>query len=378
MRSVFLLVCLLIVYGSLFPFDFRPMGSDAWGQLLASWHARPIRSDILSNIVLFLPFGYFGVLAWGRRWWLVGLALALALGLQLLQLYLPSRDANFLDVVWNLLGTGAGAVLAALPIVHIPGVKGRLQHGEVFVLLLLGAWLSYRLLPFVPSLDWQQIKDSLKPLLLHPRLGWADVLRNTAGWATVAALWPVLWHGRRPWGVLATAAACVLLMEVFIVANSVSAANVLGLVLGLLLWRGLQGLPGRYGVLALVLVVTLLVEGFTPFRLRQAAAAFHWQPFYGFLGGSMLHNIASLFEKIFLYGSLLWLARRQWGRIVPALALTLGVTLFIEWGQVHLAGHTPEITDPLLVLCLALVMEKTAVPRTGSDPGQVSRGEVGS
>ncbi len=358
MRSVFLLVCVLIAYGSLYPFDFRNMAAGDWELLLNSWHGRTIRSDVLSNIVLFLPFGYFGVLAWGRRLWLAGLALLLGTGLQLLQLYLPSRDANLLDVAWNLAGAGLGAVLAALPLRQIPFLARHYRRSQGFVLMLLGAWLCYRLLPFVPSLDWQEIKDSLKPLLLHPRLSGTDLLRNTISWAVVAALWTALWYGRHTLRWLLAVAGGLFLLEVIIVDNNVSLANVLGAVLGLWTWHLLRRLPAASGVLALLLLVSLLVAGLAPFELRTTPAAFHWQPFYGFLGGAMLFNIIALFEKIFLYGSLLWLARRQGVRTVIAIALALAVTAFIEVAQVYVAGHTPEITDPLLVLCLALALEQ--------------------
>ncbi len=359
MRSVFLLVCILIAYGSLYPFDFRDMAAGDWELLLNSWQGRTIRSDVLSNIVLFLPFGYFGVLAWGRRLWLAGLALLLGSGLQLLQLYLPSRDANLLDVAWNLGGAGLGAALAALPVARIPFLARHYRHGQVFVQILLGAWLCYRLLPFVPSLDWQEIKDSLKPLLLHPHLTMADLLRNTISWAAVAALWTALWQGRHTLRWLLAAVAGVFLLEVIIVDNSVTAANVLGAGLGVMLWGALRPQPAAHGVLALLLLVSLVVAGLAPFKARAAAAVFHWQPFYGFLGGSMLFNIIALFEKIFLYGSLLWLARRQGVRPGLAITLAFAVTAFIEAAQVYFAGHTPEITDPLLVLCLALALEKT-------------------
>lgn len=354
-----MLVCILIAYGSLYPFDFRDMAAGDWELLLNSWHGHTIRSDVLSNVVLFLPFGYFGVLAVGRRLWLAGLALLLGTGLQLLQLYLPSRDANLLDVAWNLAGAGAGAALAALPLTQIPFLARHYRRGQVFVLMLLGAWLCYRLLPFVPSLDWQEIKDSLKPLLLHPNVSGTDLLRNTVSWAVAAALWTALWHGRHTLQWLAAVACGLFLLEVIIVDNSVSLANVLGAALGLLLWHVLRPLPAAHGVLALLLLVSLLVSGLAPFELRATPAPFHWQPFYGFLGGSMLFNIIALFEKIFLYGSLQWLARRQGVRVEIVIGLALAVTAFIEAAQVHFSGHTPEITDPLLVLCLALALEKT-------------------
>lgn len=366
MKKVFILICALIVYGSLYPFDFGSMGPGDWDHLLESWQGRTFRSDILSNIVLFVPLGYFGVLAWGRRWWLVVLAMGLGVALQLLQLFLPSRDANLLDVIWNLLGAGLGATLTALPLARWSPRGGRLHREEAFVLLLLGAWVAYRLLPFVPSLDWQAIKDSLKPLLLHPRLDYLDLLRNTISWATVAVLWPTLWHGRHPWRWLLVLGGGVFFLEVLIVDNILSLANVLGLVLGLMLWRSLQLLRQATMTMAALLAVALLVEGLRPFELAARPGVFHWLPFYGFLGGSMLINIAALLEKIFLYGALLWLGYLAMGTLRTIVLVLVVLTAGVEFAQIFIVGHTAEITDPLLVLCLALVL-KVSVPQRDAD-----------
>ena len=51
---------IFMVYASLYPFDFDPMrlarfGQSEWARALA-WR-RPVRSDLIANLIFYLPFG---------------------------------------------------------------------------------------------------------------------------------------------------------------------------------------------------------------------------------------------------------------------------------------------------------------------------------
>src|SRR5690606_26010411 len=108
-----LIVAALIVYGSLYPFEFALANADsrALHRLLTIDPLGTSRSDILANVALFVPFGLVGVTAAGgqslrpMRILLVLLfGLALAVALQVAQLFIPSRVPTLTDVVWNGLG----------------------------------------------------------------------------------------------------------------------------------------------------------------------------------------------------------------------------------------------------------------------------------
>ncbi len=427
LKPVFFIIGLLITYGSLYPFNFYSAPAGAWEMFLASWRAFTGRGDALSNILLFVPFGYFGVLAFGRKAWLMGAALLLAVGVQVVQVYLPGRDANLQDVLWNVLGTAFGAGLTLLPWLRFSIRGNGRDRGLSAPLLLVGCWLGYRLMPFVPSFDWQQWKDSLKPLLLHPQLSWTGLLHDTVAWAVVACLWPQigrcrkaglwlllligcwlayrlmpfvpsldwqLWkdslkplllhpqlsltgllHDAVAWAVVACLwsqvcryrkaglwllllAGGVFALEVLIVKNTVSATNVLGALLGVglwTLWLG-RGSSGRV-ILALLLMLSLLLSGLAPFQLRPVPGDFHWLPFHGFLGGSMMINISVVFEKGYFYGALILLLYQESGRFRFAAVTTFLLTLLIEIAQLFVYGHTAEITDPLLVLLIAMALK---------------------
>jgi hypothetical protein len=63
-------------------------------------------------------------------------------------------------------------------------------------------------------------------------------------------------------------------------------------------------------------------------------------------------NIQSFLEKVFLYGTLVWLILQTGASISCSLVLVVILTTSLEIAQRYIVGRTPEITDPLLVLLL--------------------------
>ncbi|MHC4225739.1 MAG: VanZ family protein [Planctomycetota bacterium] len=367
-RPLFLLVAGLITYGSLFPFEFHP-AEEIWERLLQSWGERTSRGDLLSNIVLFVPLGYLGMLALQRPRGRVARATVVLLlsalfgvGLQVAQVHVAGRDPSLMDALWNLVGATAGVFLGAIPRLHPDRVLPELGSRTPAAWVLIGSWLGYRLLPFVPSLDWQQFKDSLKPLLLHPDLSWFRVFHDTVAWTVVAALWSRAYPRRFTVRYLPLLMAAVFFLEVLIVRNVISANNVSGAALALALWF-LLFRHARPRAIALLLAAMLVVVGLWPFEARESPATFHLVPFHGFLAGSMFHNTAVLLEKIFLYGSLVWLLRETGARLITSTVLATLLATVIELGQIHFAHHTPEITDTLMIPLLATVIGILDGPR---------------
>jgi hypothetical protein len=124
-------------------------------------------------------------------------------------------------------------------------------------------------------------------------------------------------------------------------------------------WTVLRPTQWRAALLIGLLVTLLAAQGLSPLEYRIVSEPFHWLPFYGFLGGSMLVNTYVLFEKFFFYGTLLWLLRETGASLKLAAGYSVGFVALIEWAQTHFSNHTPEITDPLLVLIIALVFHAT-------------------
>ncbi len=101
-----------------------------------------------------------------------------------------------------------------------------------------------------------------------------------------------------------------------------------------------------------MLVVVIISSGLSPYKLLTTIQDLKFIPFYGFLGGSMFVNTASLLEKIFLYGSLIWLFQQAGIRLLLAIMITASLTFMVELAQLVFVGHVAEITDPVLVILI--------------------------
>jgi hypothetical protein len=105
-----------------------------------------------------------------------------------------------------------------------------------------------------------------------------------------------------------------------------------------------------------LLTAAILVTGLWPFRTAAEPAPFQWAPFHFLVAANWSHAPVVLLLKTFRYGSLLWLLRAAG---VPFLRAGIIVGVFLsgmEYAQVYLAGHSPEITDPLLAVALSIVL----------------------
>ena len=383
MPFLFYFSLLLIVYGSLYPFDFSlaVLGDVDMGRFLAEWRLLSSRGDLLGNVALFAPYGFFGMLAVraeqsriARFAALAAFGLFVAAWLQVLQLMLPTRDAALGDVIWNAVGLTIGA-LAALP----PAVRRLLQirtglRPETLPLALMACWLAAELAPFVPSIDFQSFKDSLRPLILSPVFSPVECLRGFAGWtlfAYFARRLPGEW-GRVP--SLALVMAATVAARVLVVDNAVSASDAVAMAAALVAVSRFDAFGDRLPRVALgVIAAYLLIAGLEPFGI-SATGRFHWLPFAGSLSGSMATNLQVLAGKIFFIGSVFLIAahcnagiRRTALVVVPALAL-------LEIAQLWIGNHTAEITDPFLAAVIAACL--AAYRRRGGDIGGAADGRV--
>jgi len=161
-----LLYGLAIAYASLQPFVPwipPPPGTPFWP--FAPWPPRWTRFDVIANALAYMPFGLFVALIPQRATPLVRTGVALAVGLTLsfgmetLQMFLPTRSANLIDLFANAGGALAGG-MAGGALVRARRVRrllsaardgaflpGRL--GDVGI-ALLALWLTAQINPGIP------------------------------------------------------------------------------------------------------------------------------------------------------------------------------------------------------------------------------------
>jgi len=353
----------VIVHGSLWPYEFRvPPGSvGPVAAFLGSWAAHPSsRGDLLANVLLYAPLGLFAALALrgsaARRLGLAILAGALlSATMELLQFYDLGRTSSLWDLCSNASGAALGG-LAALVLKggwEIPFLR-RVAASPVPSVLLL-AMLGYRLTPYVPTIDLHKYWNALKPVVFGPLPGSGDVFQYFAIWLAASELLAAIVGPKLSLLFAPLLVGFVLAGKVVIVASVVTRAELAGAGLAVLLaWPILVRFGrGRTAVVAGVLLASVVIARLQPFAFQPVARGFGWLPFRAFLGGSLLVNTASLFEKLFLYGSLLWLLSRAGLRPWLATALVAGMLFATSLAETMLPGRSAEITDTVMALLVA-------------------------
>lgn len=365
MARLFGLFSLLIALGSIFPFNFdlSRVNAQVWQDFIAPTSFAMGQGDLVGNIVLFLPFGFFGAFALPRRRglvstvvWLTVLGAIFGFALQVLQLALPTRVESIPDVLANTFGAFVSGLAGWLVRRGQTGVpKGSAQIAALPAVLLM-CWLFYRLYPFIPSLDLQSFKDALKPLLLRPQVNPISVFNDAVSWFLAGVLLRQLnldaAYDRNVWVVIGAVTA----LEVVIVQNSVHASGVLGAGIAAIIWPlvfARQAPKVMAGVVAALLSIKLLLSGLEPFELAGGMRSFSFLPFSGMLGGSMFVNTLAVIQKVFFYGGLFCLLRLAGAGKLSAVGFVMVLTALIECLQVFFTNHTPEITDPFLVALIA-------------------------
>ena len=366
MGYLLVLSCALILYGTLYPFNFN-FGlheENVLSLLMASANSWFGRGDNIANVILFLPFGFFAMqrvfprIPRPIRLLFVVIAGALfSLGIECVQSYLPGRVVSIYDLAANTAGAMLGAVLGWKNWrAELSGFRTNSQPQSVFPLLLLGAWLGSRLVPFVPTLDVQNAKNALKPLFF------GDFLPLNALWRFIATLIVCqLIQTITPPGRIRTALMflplCVIAVKPFILGGSISQAEVLGVLLGIAIWWYILGrIRGNIHILALLLTAQIVFQGLTPFVFNPEPGHFSFIPFHGYLKAVTISNILLFIEKVFLYGSLVWLLEKISRSLRFSLIFSVILLTGIEVMQMFMPGRVPEITDPLLAVILGLFL----------------------
>lgn len=116
----FIAYCAFLVGGSLYPFQiWEPLRAIDFAFLWARWPAAITRTDFLTNVLIYVPFGLFAarVLYYRRYsfagWLLICLIGALFSGaLESLQHLIRERVASNFDIASNMLGVALGALAA--------------------------------------------------------------------------------------------------------------------------------------------------------------------------------------------------------------------------------------------------------------------------
>ena len=141
--------------------------------------------------------------------------------------------------------------------------------------------------------------------------------------------------------------------------NAITVADAVGAAAALVAAAALSARRVRAESFAVAAILLAVVwQGLTPAIPRHSPATLYWIPFAGALIGDLLSNVRATADKLFLYGTALWLMNRIGWSWAKAAGVVASIAAFVEIGQIFLLSGTPEITDPLLVVGLAVLFSK--------------------
>ncbi|HTQ54660.1 MAG TPA: VanZ family protein [Bryobacteraceae bacterium] len=365
-RRVLAIVIALILYGSLYPWQFHVrhyFPGPLW-ILLHSWPRtldRYVVWDVAVNTALYAPLGIFAYLAVTRRAPVlarVGFPLALALllssSIELLQLYDDSRLCSLSDVASNVAGAAVGTVAGALYRRAFDRFWWR-HHGSSLLrptggLLLLCCWLGYQVFPLFPSWGRTTLFRRITALE-HASISPADTLIVFAEWLAVACLLESVFKARTGW---LTLLLMLVPARLLIASRTLGWPDIVGAAAAYVVWLGAPRHAVRRAAPAL-LAGAIILEELAPFHF-QAAGAFNWVPFRGYFRADWQFGFVVLFRKSFWYGAAIWLWRAAGFRLWLTTATAAGILFLLELVQIYLPGRTPEVTDSLLAVLMGALL----------------------
>jgi len=350
---------IFIVYASLYPFDFGPRTNtlEAIRELLSTWRSVDGWEHVVSNTLLYVPFGFCLVRALSSgsgfaRFVLAGLAgFLLCACLEVGQVHDRTRDPSMSDVYANTAGAAVGAALGVLAL-HGARRNARFERHPFSSLMLL-CWLGNRLFPFQPSFSVDKYRAAIKPLAGISAIPLDDLFRNFVNWLAVAVLLEAVFGNTRSRGVLAALAAATLCARAVMAGVVLSPAEVAGAAAAILIWVvWLSRFHARAAIVAALFIASAILQALEPFKFMAVARPFGLVPFRSFMNS--IENVAPVFfDKAFTYGTLVWLGIRAGVPFGAAAALGAVLELLLRLLQVYLPGRSAEITDAAMVLLLA-------------------------
>ncbi len=365
---------LLLVYGGLFPLEHMPWDTAVDLRRLFDWEAAQrsySTTDILINLLVYLPWGWLMVsqLACWPLWlaliitWLSGFGLSLTL--EYLQLFFPARVASLGDILVNTLGTVLGSLGGAATHRLVLGAwlraaYRRLVRADALAnlgALAIGCWALSELIPLVPSLDFGNLKQGIKPL-------W-EVWQGTRGWSEVkawiaclnfAALGLVLrriLHPQAPfWAVFCVLFTGVLLAKIPVVGRQLSLESCLGWIgAGLAVGWSVRLQETSQALIGIGLVVAARVLDALMVGEHLTTYAFNWIPFAGQQNGivGLIDILVGIWPYLTLaFFSLLLVGKHRLWAAVFGGGLVFALALYLEWQQQFIPGRYPDATDAYL------------------------------
>ncbi|HTE40830.1 MAG TPA: VanZ family protein [Steroidobacteraceae bacterium] len=371
----------LIVYGTLYPFDFAPGPTPTLWQALSelSW-ARAGRGDRIINVLLYVPLG-FCITVWlegrarGREAVVVATLCGaiLSLSIEVAQAYVAYRVPSLLDFTYNTAGAFGGALggvawralTARLPTAASGLQSGRFDRGALIVLCL---WIATHWAPFIPHFTLIKLKAALQPLY-DPQASLSAAVHYVVWWVVIAQVVFALTSVQRGVETLLAVIAIVLVGRLFVIDQTFVASELIALVALLPLLVLLHRLvpPTRRVIVLGAFAAIFVVDRLSPFSMAGGAAHFDLWPFIAWYKAGLPVDVPPLLKQIFEFAALAWLlheAGASWRSIVAVVPATaLGLEVVALW----MPGRGGSITAPVIAILICVAMRLASEPKSRPD-----------
>jgi VanZ family protein len=359
---------LFIVYASLYPFDFdvtrllRFTRAD-WLKVV-TWR-RPVRSDLITNLIFYLPFGALLMALTPRRWgpmrrflFTLACGAGLSLTMELAQGFTVKRDPSLTDVLMNSASTALASLLAL-------GARGlglkptlpelRTNRPDFVAVLIVGLWLAMHAAPFMPAqrfvayfsnptraLDWDWSSGAFAGFL--------------AGYLLVGTVLRSLLRPSSFWKLFVACALLSILARIVFRDQRLALPECVGLLAALpLIWRVHASREQTAYRLALLWAAPAFVfYALAPFDF-SAAPEFEWTTLPP-LTARLNAGEPGLLELCFFYAGAVWLLREvrlPLSRIVFGMMTT---ALLIEVAQAWEPTRNAQLVSPAVVMIAAALI----------------------
>jgi len=388
-RVPWLLFSLFVIYGATIPFQFT-IDRDVLALHLSQISLNPLQapgtdhllsgSDAVQNILLFVPFGVFGVLSNRKPRTTIAavlavtlLGMALSVTVETLQLFTRDRITSTADVATNTLGALLGAVAAqtvrragewVLRWFQDAGLLERQAFYPLTVAVIVVCAASWE--PFDVTLDVGELAPRVRSLLMDPWQfnGLTDegvALMQHALLAVALCMWLERLGSFRAAvttiGIGVSLAFCLEASQLIITSRMPGLEDALvraaGVVIGAFLWSIKGDGRSHAGWLALIVVATAggaAMQMLSPFESAAVENQLQWLPFMNYYEVTTFATLSHALELMLIYFPLGFcfarLRIKSAGTAVVVVVIVMAIAIPIEYLQRFIAGRQPDVTDP--------------------------------
>lgn len=395
-KVLWVLFTLFIFYGALIPFEFvinkqqiiSRIENFHWVPFFRADGSRHSLTDIVQNILFFIPFGFFGVLSFARykffaMFLVIFFGFVISLNVELLQLLTPSRNTSITDLASNTLGTAIGA-LAGLIMFGFFCLMMRAQafrkmvNNQFYYLFVLAFLVvaAGSLQPFDFTLDvstvWSGVKQALTESVTFSShltdelvVGFRFFLFSliTCLWLKSInyLLWPIA-------GVLLSASigVCFEFAQFIVMSRSPSVQDLIVVIVacslaGIFLILVPKKLTSSLWILALIVfsIISAAIQTLAPFDIRSQHVLMGMTPFLSYYHASTFSAIANFIEILITYipigFAIQYLISSKRSAFIVVVLIVGAVSYCLEYLQGWIVGRYPDITDVLAAVIGATI-----------------------